>query len=396
LSAKRGQGRVYRPKYKDRHDVIRESSIWWIQYSIRGKRIRESAKTERLDEATALLAKRLGSRGRAIPQHKLDRVEYRELEKLIQTHYRIKGRRSTKRLKISLRHLRAYFDGWRVVDISTGAIDAYIVHRLGEGAANGSINRECAALRKALNLAARAGMARDLPVFEMLPEAAPRKGFWTDAELEAVLEHSPDYLKPVIEAAHVTGWRRGDLLSRRWRHVDLGAGWLRIDPGETKDGAGRNFPLIPQLREVLERQMERRKAIERETGRLVAAVFFRDDGKPIVDYKKEWTQARIDAGLWMWAEDENGDPVYLKSGERKRWYTRSMHDFRRTAARNLTRAGIPENQAMKFTGHATNSVFRRYAIADSVSMIEAGEKYAAQLAGAKTRAKSEGAKAVSL
>ena len=371
--SKAGQGRVYRNKYTDRHGETKESAVWWIQYSIRGQRQRESARTTRLDEATALLAKRLGNKGRATPQHKLDRVLYGELETMIRNHYRIKGQRSTRRLTTSLRHLRSYFGGWRVVDITETALDEYIVHRLDEGAANASINRELAALRKSMNLAARARKARDLPSFEMLPEAAPRKGFWTVAEFDAVLEHSPDYMKPLIEVAYLTGWRRGDLLSRRWRHVDLEGGWLRIDPGETKDGAGRNFPLIPQLRAVLERQLERRKAIERETGRIITALFFRDNGSTIVCYKTPWTKARKDAECLH----------------------RTMHDFRRTAARNLTRAGIPENQAMKFTGHATNSVFRRYAIADAVSMQEAGEKYAAQLRGAKTEPKTEAVSSLS-
>ena len=152
-----------------------------------------------------------------------------------------------------------------------------------------------------------------------------------------------------------------------------------MDPHETKDGAGRELPLIPELRELLESQHRRKLEVERKTGQLIQAVFFYPDGRPIQDPKRAWNGARIRAGLWVWAEDENGNPIYLKSGKRKRAYTRTFHDFRRTAARNLIRSGLARSQAKGFTGHLTDSVFDRYAIDDAASQKEAAEKYAAHM-----------------
>jgi integrase len=155
---------------------------------------------------------------------------------------------------------------------------------------------------------------------------------------------------------------KSELLTRQWRHVDLTNGWLRLEPGESKTDEGRDFPFTPHLQIVLETQRERVRELERATGRIIPSVFFHfgsearaRPGSPIKDFRGAWASACRAAGV----------PGRL------------VHDFRRTAVRNLERAGVPRSAAMKMTGHRSESVYRRYAITDSAMLQEAAVKLAA-------------------
>ena len=63
-----------------------------------------------------------------------------------------------------------------------------------------------------------------------------------------------------------------------------------------------------------------------------------------------------------------------------------IHDFRRTAVRNLIRAGVQQIVAMKITGHKTGSIFRRYLIVDEELLAQATGAVAEYLKLAKQSA----------
>lgn len=250
-------------------------------------------------------------------------------------------------------HLREFFsDFCPARSITTDRILAYVRARQEAEAANATINRELAALKRMFRLGEIAGKVARRPHVAMLEERNIRSGFFEPEMFRAVLRHLPDELKPVLEMSYVTGWRlRSEILTRQWRHVDLRAGWLRLDPGEGKTGEGRQFPLTPDLRALLESQRAQTTMLEKTTGQVIPWLFHRE-GRPIKSLRRAWRSACKDAGC----------PGMI------------IHDFRRTAVRNLERAGVPRSAAMRLIGHKTESVYRRYAIVSESDLRDGADK----------------------
>jgi hypothetical protein len=96
-----------------------------------------------------------------------------------------------------------------------------------------------------------------------------------------------------------------------------------VDPGETKNGEGRNFPFTVRLREIISHQLERTKALERATGRIIHWLFHRG-GRPIKSFRRSWMTACVKAGLGTEIRSADGKLI-------KKLGNRIPRDFRRTA-----------------------------------------------------------------
>ena len=165
---------------------------------------------------------------------------------------------------------------------------------------------------------------------------------------------------------YVTGWRiNSEVLQLQWRQVDLKLGEVRLDPGTTKNLEGRVFYVTSELKDLLKMQRKAADRIQRRKGMIVQHVFFHDVP----------TKAG-DVGFW------SGHAI-APSGFYHAWCRARIaaccpgsipHDFRRTAIRNMVRAGIPERVAMKLSGHKTRSVFDRYNVVSDGDLREASDK----------------------
>jgi integrase len=294
-----------------------------------------------------------------------------------------------------VRRLRAAFGGVEAIHITPKHLLDYRDARLKEGAAHSTIRNELNILKHGFTLALRARLVSVKPAFPTirLPDSSIRRGFFEREDLDALLEELPVYVRPVVLFMYWSGWRRTEVLTRRWQHVDLAHGEIRLEPGETKNGKPRKFPfgktvergkeycpLVPEVDTLLRAQQAYTAEVERKLGVEIPWVFHRE-GVPIKSFRTAWRLASRRAKLQVEAALQGVTTKALwrsMTKEEQRDFTglqRIPHDFRRTAVRNLVRRGISQKVAMQITGHLTPSVFERYNITDDRDLHEAMARY---------------------
>ena len=311
-----GSGRIYR-----------RGLIYYIAYRWEGREYRESARSTNVTAAQRLLATRLAERQ---DQARSGTLTFADLAAWYLDDYVVRRLRTLDTARGRVAHLQATFGGWRATAITTEAIRTYQRTRRAAGAAAATVNRETSALSRMLQLALRGGRLIQRPVFpERLTEQGPRQGFFEHPEYQAVRRHLPPPYQDVLDFAYYSGWRKREILELRWREVDAAGGVVRLSPERSKTRVGRVLPISAPIAAVLARRRAQRQPGD--------PLVFRRDAVTVRAWRRVWRAACTRAGV----------PGRL------------LHDCRRTAARNLVRAGVPERVAMQLTGRAGPSRGRR-------------------------------------
>jgi integrase len=240
-----------------------------------------------------------------------------------------------------------------MADITVSDAEAYIAKRMDAGAATATINRELGLLKQMFNISVRAGKLMTKPHISLPAEHNARQGFLEYDQYLGVLKKLPTELRPVVTVAYYTGWRmKSELLKLQWSQIDRNRGRIRLEPNTTKNKDGREFfyGRIPELRLVVNGAWAEHERLKDEQ-RIIPFVFHRN-GVQIRSMLKAFKAACKAAGV----------------------PGRIPHDLRRTAVRNLERAGVSRSAAMKLTGHKTEAVYKRYAIVSEGDLERAGEQ----------------------
>ena len=302
-----------------------------------------------VEAALSRLADLITDRSKPLPEPVLNPAAFSLtvglLYKGLERDYVINDRKSLRDLRIRWRkHLAPVFGGLPADSLSTQQISAYVNDRLAAGAANATINRELATLKRCLKLAVKEGALKlaDVPWFPMLRERNTRKGFVTDAAYKALASSTAAvglWLRTLFELGYTYGFRKSELLSLCVSQVDLDEQTLTLHPLETKTDEGRTVVMTQKSHELLGLLIAGKAPEEK--------VFTKGRrNRPVKSFRKAWARATKAAGV----------PGLL------------FHDLRRSGVRNMVRAGVSEHIAMGITGHKTRSVFERYNISSYEDM----------------------------
>ena len=355
--------------------IYKRGGTFWIKYYRNGKPYRESTRSIKEADAKRLLKKREGEIANGkLPGIYFDKVRFDELAEDMLLDYRINGK-NFKRGKQSIKHLKGAFEGYRIVDITTPRIQDYIESRIAEGAANATVNRELAALKFMLNLGAKQTPPKVglIPFVPMLKENNVKKGFFEHGQFLALRSTLPSHLHGFVTFAYKVGWREREISGLTWNQVDLLQGIVRLEVGESKNGEGRTVYLDDELKDMLQGQWENRK----KSGKLCPFVFPNEESTgPIRDFRGAWNKACRGTGIGYGYKKDNG---YVVKWQDTYPPGPTLHDFRRTAVRNMVRAGVPERVAMMISGHKTRSVFDRYNIVSDSDLRLAAQQQATYL-----------------
>jgi integrase len=353
---------------------------WTIKFSDHGKTVREASGKRDYAAAQQLLIKRLREVDTStFVEPEVRRILVSELVEDFFRDYRVNLRKSlddaTARWKL---HLEPFFGAMRAADVTSSVINKYVDRRLDEGAANATVNRELAVLKKMFRLAyykACPAKVTRVPGFPRLKESKPRSGFLENEQYDRLTAAVTElWQRALIEVAHTYGWRKQELLDLRARQVDLLARTIRLDPGETKNGEGREVTMTDMVHALLTECVRGKSGGD-------DFVFTRSNGRPVRDFRKSWADLCIKAGLGLMRCRKCEKPVTGEkcetcgaSGRGLKYSGLILHDTRRSAARNLRRAGVGEETIMRIGGWLTPSVFKRYSIVSQTDVTEALQK----------------------
>jgi integrase len=166
-----------------------------------------------------------------------------------------------------------------------------------------------------------------------------------------------------------------------WEDIDGEVVRLRAENAKIREA--RSLAIDGELAEVFQSRKAARQVTMPDGSVALCPLVYHRDGQPVKDFRKAWAIACVMAGLGKFVCRQCGgdvDAAYVCAKCAQEWTRedlkymgRIFHDFRRTAVRDMVRAGVPETVAMSISGHKT-----RFSTATTFMTSATSEKHCGQ------------------
>ncbi len=250
------------------------------------------------------------------------------------------SRRTIKETERRINKLLEVFGDKALDYFSEFLIESYKQDRLKEGVKPSTINRELNILRAILHKAKEWGLyGGELPKIKTYRVNDERVRYLTPEELKALIDACPEWFKPVVKFACLTGLRASELFSLTWDKVNLSQGYITVEAKYSKSKETKRLPLHPKALEVLRELKAKQSAKGIDHG----YVFTNSKGEPYSvegqGYKRVFKTACKKAGI----EDFR------------------FHDLRHTFASYLVMSGVDLYTVQELMRHHSPRMTKRYA-----------------------------------
>ncbi len=266
--------------------------------------------------------------------------------------YSKQNKRSWLRDEVSIGHLKKFFSGRYLSEITPELIEKYRLSRRAEGIAQSTCNRELACLKTIFVKAVEWGKTDTDPARKVkkFREPPSRERILTSDEARRLLNAAGPELRPILITALGTGMRRGEILGLKWTDLDLVRGSISIP--SSKSGKPRKIPMSGPVAAALGGVPRRGEYVFQNP----------DTGGPIKDVKTAFGTACRRAKK---NPDDDKDPGITGF---------HFHDLRHTALTWMLRGGADILTVSKIAGHSSIQMTAKYLHETGESMRLAVEK----------------------
>jgi len=325
--------------------LYRRGSVWYVDYSFDGKRVRKRIGTSR--EQAAEVLKRINRKIVTGKTSGLDGQSFLLFEKLCDEYLLYsnanKAKSSHRRDTVSLKNILKTFRGRLITDITPRELERYKNERR-KKVAPATVNRELSCLKHMFSKALDWKMMKENPMksVKLFKEPPGRVRYLTEDEIKRLLSCCASYLKPIVIMALNTGMRKGEIFTLTWADVDMVNRMIRIT--NSKNNESRYVPINDTL--------------------FAALLKLGDNSK-------------TDRPLFIWKNGKRIRRIYngfRNAMERAEIRNCRFHDLRHTFASHLVMRGVDIRIVQQLLGHKTLAMTMRYSHISNEAMKAAVDK----------------------